>query len=75
MDDMENNLGIMAGNIGNSFCTAPCAEKIWSVVGDDFGPRKGSVVTLKRVLYDEYEGYDYLATHVDDIIIVAKNPI
>eukprot|EP00957_Ditylum_brightwellii_P067787 5145126-Ditylum_brightwellii.AAC.1 len=23
---------------------------------------------------DEHKGYDYIATHVDDIIIVAKNP-
>eukprot|EP00957_Ditylum_brightwellii_P098639 7514092-Ditylum_brightwellii.AAC.1 len=100
----------MSGDIGNAYCTAPCAEQIWSVTGDDFGPRKGLVVTLKRALYglktasasfhkffnnflrelgfepsrvdqdlwiqesDEYEGYDYLATHVDDVIIVAKDP-
>ena len=24
--------------------------------------------------YDKYEGYDYIATHVDDFIITAKNP-
>ena len=24
--------------------------------------------------YDEYEEYDYIATHVDDVIISAKNP-
>ena len=23
---------------------------------------------------DQYEGYDYIATHVDDLIIAAKNP-
>eukprot|EP00957_Ditylum_brightwellii_P203109 15333253-Ditylum_brightwellii.AAC.1 len=107
---VTNNLGMMAGNIGNAFCTAPCVEKIWSVAGDDFGPPKRSGVTFKRALYglktvsasfhkfledflrelgfepsrvdqdlwiwksDEYEGYDYLATHVDGIIIVTKDP-
>eukprot|EP00957_Ditylum_brightwellii_P147210 11209087-Ditylum_brightwellii.AAC.1 len=25
--------------------------------------------------FEHYEGYDYIATHVDDIIIVTKNPI
>ena len=107
---VKNDLGFMAGDIGNAFCTAPCAEKIWSVAGDQFGTRKGSIVVLKRALYglktasasfhqflgdflremgftpsradqdlwlrksDEHKGYDYIATHVDDIIIVAKNP-
>ena len=23
---------------------------------------------------DDHEGYDYLATHVDDIVVVAKKP-
>ena len=104
-------LGMMSGDIGNAFCTAPCAEKIWSTCGAEFGKREGAVVVLKRALYglktasasfhkffgdflrelgfkpsradqdlwirksDEYEGYDYIATHVDDIIIVAKDPV
>eukprot|EP00957_Ditylum_brightwellii_P115747 8829674-Ditylum_brightwellii.AAC.1 len=42
----------MAGDIGNVFCTAPCTEKIWSVAGDQFRTRKGSIVVLKRALYE-----------------------
>ena len=104
-------LGMISGDIGNAFCTAPCAEKIWSVAGEQFGDKKGAIVVLKRALYglktasasfhkflgdflremgfeptradqdlwikksEQYEGYDYIATHVDDIIIVAKNPL
>lgn len=107
---VQNGLGIMTGDIGNAFCTAPCAEKIYSVAGPEFGPRAGSIVTLKRALYglktasrsfheffgdclrrmgfnctrvdpdlwyrksDDYYGYDYIATHVDDFIIAAKRP-
>eukprot|EP00957_Ditylum_brightwellii_P067246 5103002-Ditylum_brightwellii.AAC.1 len=107
---VRNNLGIIAGDIGNAFYTALCAKKIWSVAGDDFGPRKRCVVMLNRALYGlkiasasfhmffgdflrelgfeplrvdqdhwlqksvKYEGYDYVATHVDNIIIVAKDP-
>ena len=25
---LKNGLGLMAGDIGNTFCTAPCAENI-----------------------------------------------
>ena len=100
----------MAGDIGNSFCTAPCAENIWSWCGADFGTRCGAVVVLKWILYglktesnsfhkyfveflidlvftpfrsdqdvwirksDEYEGYDYIATHMADVSIADKNP-
>eukprot|EP00957_Ditylum_brightwellii_P163261 12431085-Ditylum_brightwellii.AAC.1 len=36
-----NDLGFMAGDIGNTFCTAQYAEKTWSVAEDQFGTRKG----------------------------------
>eukprot|EP00957_Ditylum_brightwellii_P065119 4939469-Ditylum_brightwellii.AAC.1 len=107
---VKHDLGFMAGGIGNAFCTAPCTEKIWSMKGDQFGNKKGSIVVLKRALYrlktasasfhqflgdflreigfvplmadqdlglqklEEHAGYDYIATHIDNIIIVAKNP-
>ena len=29
----KNGLGIMAGDIGDSLCTSPCAENIWSFCG------------------------------------------
>lgn len=48
---VQNGLGIMTGDIANAFCTAPCAEKIWSVAGPEFGERKGSIVVLNRALY------------------------
>lgn len=107
---VQNALSFMTADIGNAFCTAPCAEKIWTRAGAEFGSRAGSTVTLKRALYglktasrsyheffgdcllrmgftpsradqdlwwrksDDYNGYDYIATHVDDIICVARDP-
>ena len=104
------NLGVMTGDIGNAFPTAPCAEKIWSKCGPEFGSKEGAIVTLKRALYglktasrsfheffgdtlrhmgftptradqdlwyrkaEDHAGYDYIATHVDDIAIAAKRP-
>eukprot|EP00957_Ditylum_brightwellii_P013922 1050638-Ditylum_brightwellii.AAC.1 len=34
-------LEMISGDIGNAFCTAPCAKKIWSVTGEQFGDKKG----------------------------------
>jgi hypothetical protein len=47
----HQGLGIMTGDIGNSFPTAPCAEKVWSKCGPEFGPQEGAIVTLQRALY------------------------
>ena len=107
---VQNGLCFMTGDIGNAFCTAPCAEKVYSRAGPEFGNREGSVVVLQRALYglktasrsfhewfgdallrmgfrpsradqdlwwrksDDYAGYDYIATHVDDIICAAPDP-
>eukprot|EP00957_Ditylum_brightwellii_P186166 14172800-Ditylum_brightwellii.AAC.1 len=96
--------GMISGDIGNFFCTAPCAEKIWLVVGEQFGDKKGAIVVLKWALYGlkiasasfceflgdflremgfepskadqylwikkfkHYERYDYIATHVRDVM-------
>eukprot|EP00957_Ditylum_brightwellii_P061664 4679137-Ditylum_brightwellii.AAC.1 len=71
-------LGMISGDIGNAFCTAHCAEKIWSMAGEQFGDKKGAIVGRSGFMDQKskhYKGYDYIATHVDDIIIVAKNPL
>jgi Reverse transcriptase (RNA-dependent DNA polymerase) len=100
----------MTGDIGNAFPTAPCAEKVWSKCGPEFGAQEGAIVTLQRAFYglktasrsfheffgdtlrrmgfvptradqdlwyrkaDDHAGYDYIATHVDDIAIAATRP-
>jgi hypothetical protein len=106
----QNSLDTMVGDIATAFPTAPCAEKVWSRAGPEFGDKRDSIVVLQRALYglatasrsfheffgdclrqmgfkptradqdlwyrksDDYNGYDYIATHVDDIIIAAKRP-
>ena len=107
--DVNNGLGIMAVDIGNTLYTAPRDQNNWSCCGAEFGPRCGAVVVLKRALYGlntasnsfhnyfgyvlrdlvfspsradqdlctiksyDYEGNNYLVTHMDDVIIDAKN--
>ena len=48
---VKNELGLMAGYIGNDFCTAPCAENTWSTCGQEISARFGYIVVLKRALY------------------------
>eukprot|EP00957_Ditylum_brightwellii_P147859 11259269-Ditylum_brightwellii.AAC.1 len=43
-------LGMLSGDIGNVFCKTPCAEKIWSVAGEQFGDKKRAIVVLKQDL-------------------------
>ena len=48
---VKNNLGLMAGDIGNAFLTAPNMEKVWTVAGPEFGGQVGSVIEITRALY------------------------
>jgi hypothetical protein len=106
----HQGLGIMTGDIGNAFPTAPCAEKVWSKCGPEFGAQEGAIATLQWPLYglkiasrsfheffgdtlqrmgftptradqdlwyrkaDDHAGFEYIATHVDDIAIAATRP-
>jgi hypothetical protein len=47
---VQNQLNFMTGDVGNAFCTAPCAEKVWTRAGAEFGNRQGCKVSLKRAL-------------------------
>jgi hypothetical protein len=46
----HQGLGILTGNIGSAFSMAPCAEKVWSKCGPEFGAEVGAIVTLQRAL-------------------------
>ena len=41
---VQNGLDLRCGDIRNAFPTAPCAEKIWSTAGAEFGPWASSTV-------------------------------
>ena len=36
-----NNLEVKASDVMNTFLTAPCAEKIWTTLGTEFGDDVG----------------------------------
>jgi hypothetical protein len=49
--DHRDGLEILCGNIGNAFATADCLEKVYSIVGPEFGEREDSVILLIKALY------------------------
>ena len=46
-----NNVEIRAADNGNAYLNAKCREKIWTVVGTEFGSEKDKVILVVRELY------------------------
>ena len=46
-----NNLQVKAGDTMNAYVTAPCSEKIWTVLGKEFGKDQGKKSIIVRALY------------------------
>jgi hypothetical protein len=46
-----NNLQVKVSDIENAYITAPCSEKIWSVLGPEFGSDAGKIAIVVRALY------------------------
>ena len=46
-----NDLQVKAGDVLNAYITAPCKEKVWTVLGPEFGPDAGTSAIIMRALY------------------------
>ena len=46
-----NGLDILACDIQNTYLTAQCHEKIWTVAGPEFGSDIGKIFIIKMALY------------------------
>ena len=46
-----NDLQVKAGDVMNAYMTAPCSEKIWTVLGKQFGTDQGKKAIIVRALY------------------------
>ena len=46
-----NDLQVKAGDVINAYVTAPCSEKIWNVLGKEFGKDQGKTAIIVRALY------------------------
>ncbi len=45
------DLEVKIGDIENAYITAPCSEKIYTVLGPEFGPDEGKIAFIERALY------------------------
>jgi hypothetical protein len=46
-----NDLDVMMGDIENAYLTAPLTEKVWTVLGPEFGDTTGKRALIVRELY------------------------
>jgi hypothetical protein len=46
-----NDLQVKVSDIENAYITAPCSEKIWTVLGPEFGSDAGKTAIVVRTLY------------------------
>jgi roadblock/LC7 domain-containing protein len=46
-----NDLDVMMGDIENAYLTAPITEKVWTVIGPEFGDDAGKRALIVRALY------------------------
>ena len=46
-----NDLEVKANDVQNAFPTAPCEEKVWTILGPEFGADAGKKVLIVRALY------------------------
>jgi hypothetical protein len=46
-----NDLEVKVGDVLNAYITAPVKEKVWTVLGPEFGPDAGRSAIIVRALY------------------------
>jgi hypothetical protein len=46
-----NDLDVKMADIENAYLTAPLIEKVWTVLGPEFGDDSGKVALIVRALY------------------------
>ena len=70
-----NNLQFKAGDVMNEYVTAPCSEKIWTVLGKEFGADQGKKAIIVHALYGiKSSGADYHAHLVDCMRSIRYTP-
>jgi hypothetical protein len=47
-----NDLNILSCDIQNAYLTANCWERIYTIAGPEFGSKAGSIMLVKKALYE-----------------------
>lgn len=61
-----NELEVKACDIQNAYLTAPCAEKVWTTLGLEFGEDCGKKALIKRSLYGLKSAGNSFRNHLAD---------
>ena len=61
-----NDLEVKASDIQNAYLTAPCAEKIWTILGPEFGSDAGKRAFVVRALYGLASAGKSFSDHLSD---------
>jgi hypothetical protein len=59
-----HDLEVKSSDIQNAYLTAPCAEKIWTTLGPEFGPDAGKKAIVVRNLYGLNSGSQAFSRHI-----------
>jgi hypothetical protein len=46
-----NDLEVKVGDVLNAYINAPITEKVWTILGPEFGPDAGKTALIVRALY------------------------
>ena len=61
-----NNLQVKAGDVMNAYVKAPCSEKIWTVLGKEFGAYQGKKTTIVHARYGLKSSSAAFHAHLED---------
>ena len=65
-----NQLQVRAGDIQNAYLTSPCEEKIWTTLGDEWGPDlAGRKALIVRALYGLKSAGSSFGRHLADCMV------
>lgn len=46
-----NDLGVLSADVAGAYLNAPCAEKVHTILGPEFGDDEGKIAVIKKALY------------------------
>jgi len=61
-----NDLKLMGSDVQNAYLTAPCEEKIWTILGPEFGDDQGTKALILWALYGVKSAGASLNRHISD---------
>ena len=65
---IQNSLKVIAANIGNAYLHAKTNEKLYTILGDDYGELSGKVLVFNKGLYGLRSSGARFHEHLSDIL-------